>query len=118
VRLSIAILFTTLGFLAASGTAEALTVSAFTAHATSQKVFYAIHYCDRGARVHEHFDFYELDEQSGHFTDDAYVRVSGGCYIARGQFANRYRSGLWALKVTMSDSRGTLLHRAARVYLP
>lgn len=117
-RLRLTLLLTAAAFLVTTGTAEALTVSAFTAHANSRTIFYTIHFCDGGARIHEHFDFHELDEKSGNFTDDAYARVGGGCYKLRGQFVNRYRSGLWALKVTMSDSRGTLLHRTARVYLP
>ncbi|MGI8715204.1 MAG: hypothetical protein ACR2NR_18885 [Solirubrobacteraceae bacterium] len=109
---------TVAAFLGISGTAEALSISRFTARATPTMVHYTIRYCDRGGRVHEHFEFFALDMSSGDFTDDAYARVQGGCYIGSGQFPNRYREGLWELKVTMSDSRGALLRRSTRVYLP
>lgn len=105
-------------FLAISGSADALSISSFTAHATSSAVSYKIHFCDGAARLHEHFDFFALDRPSGHFNDDASGRVPKGCYVGSGHFANRYLSGLWELKLTMSDSRGALVRRSARVFLP
>jgi hypothetical protein len=104
--------------LGMSGIAEALSISRFRAYATSSAVHYAIHYCDRAARLHEHYEFFALDGPSGDFTDDGYTRVHGGCYVLTGHFPNQYNGGLWELKLTMSDSRGALLHRAAKVYLP
>ena len=105
-------------FFLASGTAEALTISRFTAHATSRTVFYKVYYCDGRARVHQHCEFFALDRPSGDFTDDAVFSVGGGCYVTSGHFRNRYLSGLWELKLTMSDSRGALLRRSTRVFLP
>lgn len=105
-------------FFAVEGTAQALSVSNFTATAGSQNVHFKIVYCDAGGRLHLHFNFFSLDAPSGNFTDDVYLRISTGCYTFRNAFTNRYRGGLWALRLTMSDSHGTLLRRTARVYLP
>lgn len=105
-------------FLLITGTAEALSISRFTAHATSRTVSYKVHYCDRRGREHQHYEFFALDRPSGHFTGDSTFSIGGGCYVTSGSFPNRYLSGLWELKLTMSDSRGALLHRSTRVFLP
>jgi hypothetical protein len=102
-----------------SGTAEALTITGFTAHATSARVRYAIHYCDGRGRVHEHLDFFALDRPSGDFSGDAFYRLGvSGCYVTRGHFFNRYLGGLWVLRLSMSDSLGALRQRSRRVFLP
>jgi hypothetical protein len=38
---------------------------AVAAHATTQSVDYRIDYCDKRARIHEHFEFFALDQPSG-----------------------------------------------------
>ena len=104
-------------FFLVSGTAEALTISRFTARATSSTVSYKVYYCDGRARVHQHYDFFALDRPSGDFTDDEVFSIGGGCYVTSGHFRNRYLPGLWELQLTMSDSRGALLRRSTRVFL-
>jgi hypothetical protein len=102
------------------GTAWALNFYRLTAHATTF-VGYHAYYCDKPARIHEHRDFSSLAQPSRHHIDDKYFRVGRtGCYVTseRFQLPSYTLPSPWRLRITISDSRGSLRRRSTCVYPP
>jgi hypothetical protein len=118
-RLAVAGTASVVVLLVTSAAAHALSFRRLTAYASAANIHYRVSYCEASpSSLHFAFAFYALDRSSGYFTDDSYDHVAGGCYVARGSFPNQYLGGLWNLRVTISDSHGSLRRRSVHVFVP